>query len=109
MSHYQQRNPEPIDITEAWGLNFNLGNVMKYVGRAGLKTEDPQSDLEKAMQYLYREIHGEWMPKLKFVGLLHGCAIYTDTDNYDAVATQLDVLLSEHLSSSQASSENRLD
>lgn len=45
---------EVIDITE--NLSFNLGNVVKYVARAGRKTEDPTEDLAKAKFYLEREI-----------------------------------------------------
>jgi hypothetical protein len=47
-------NAEVIDITE--NLNFNLGNVVKYVARAGRKTGDPAEDLQKAEWYLFREI-----------------------------------------------------
>ena len=47
-------NAEVIDITE--NLNFNLGNVVKYVARAGRKTDDPVEDLLKAQFYLDREI-----------------------------------------------------
>lgn len=45
---------ECIDITEHY--NFNLGNCIKYVWRAGLKTESPLEDLQKARWYLDREI-----------------------------------------------------
>lgn len=45
---------EIIDITE--NLSFNLGNVVKYVSRAGRKTDDPFEDLYKAEFYLKREI-----------------------------------------------------
>jgi len=37
------------------GFNFNLGNVIKYVTRAGLK-DDKLKDLEKARDYLNFEI-----------------------------------------------------
>jgi hypothetical protein len=46
---------EVIDLTEQ--LNFNLGNVVKYVARAGRKTCDPKEDLKKAQWYLIREIY----------------------------------------------------
>ena len=46
---------EVIDITE--NLTFNLGNVVKYVARAGRKTDDPIEDLQKAKFYLEREIN----------------------------------------------------
>lgn len=45
---------EVIDLTE--NMTFNLGNVIKYVARAGRKTPDPMEDLEKASFYLKREI-----------------------------------------------------
>jgi len=45
---------EAITITEAF--NFNLGNVIKYTWRAGLKSADPREDLRKAAWYLQREI-----------------------------------------------------
>ncbi len=46
---------ECIDITRH--LNFNLGNVVKYIWRAGLKGGVvPTQDLEKAAWYLNDEI-----------------------------------------------------
>lgn len=45
---------ECIQVTEHMG--FNLGNVVKYVWRAGLKGADPLPDLRKAKWYLEREI-----------------------------------------------------
>lgn len=55
-AHYQgfSNGAEVIDITE--NLTFNLGNVVKYVARAGRKTDDPLEDLKKAKFYLEREI-----------------------------------------------------
>lgn len=41
---------------EHFDLNFALGNVIKYVVRAGRKTPDAKADLEKALWYLQREI-----------------------------------------------------
>lgn len=55
-------NPyEAIKVIEAWGLNFSLGNVIKYVSRAGKKNKDTYlEDLKKAKWYIEREIavHG---------------------------------------------------
>ena len=49
-------NPyEAIKVIEAWGLGFNLGNVVKYISRAG-KKGDRLEDLKKAAWYLQREI-----------------------------------------------------
>jgi len=47
---------EAIDCIEAFNLNFNLGNVVKYITRAGKKTDKPIEDLEKARWYIEREI-----------------------------------------------------
>ena len=52
--HYVQ-GIEPIDVIESWGLNFSLGNVIKYTLRAPYKGKEIE-DLEKAMWYLAREI-----------------------------------------------------
>ena len=46
---------EAIDVIEAWRLNFNLGNVVKYISRAGHKV-DRLEDLQKALWYLSREV-----------------------------------------------------
>lgn len=54
-SHYCFRKYEPKDVIREWGLNFNLGNVVKYVARAGRKDNILQ-DLKKAKQYLEFEI-----------------------------------------------------
>ncbi len=55
--HYKAGGIETIDFIEAKDLNYRLGNVIKYVSRAGKKDgSDPVQDLEKAMFYLKREI-----------------------------------------------------
>jgi glutaredoxin len=54
--YYHSGTYEAINVIEAWGLNFNLGNVIKYVARAGRKTDNPIEDLEKAKWYIEREI-----------------------------------------------------
>ena len=53
-----KENPyEAIKVIEAWELNFNLGNVLKYVSRAGKKNnETKHEDLTKAIWYLNREL-----------------------------------------------------
>ena len=56
-THYHADTIEAIDVIEAWSLNFNRGNCIKYLSRAGLK--DPARELEdlnKALWYLKREI-----------------------------------------------------
>ena len=66
--HYGGKdNPyEAIKVIRAWGLSFSLGNVVKYIARAGKK--DPTKrleDLHKAMWYLQEEIANEYERSLK--------------------------------------------
>lgn len=55
-AHYSAGGIEAIDVIEAFGLGFHLGNVVKYVLRAGRKSADALEDLRKAQWYLEREI-----------------------------------------------------
>jgi hypothetical protein len=54
--HYGgEDNPyEVIKIIDAygWGYEFALGNAIKYILRAGKKTDDPSDDLAKANWYI---------------------------------------------------------
>jgi hypothetical protein len=56
-SHYGGAdNPyEAIKVIDAWDLNFNLGNTVKYIARCGKKDDEIQ-ELEKAAWYLNNEI-----------------------------------------------------
>ena len=56
-SHYggEENQYEAIKVIEAWGLNFHLGNAVKYIARAGKKGAAKQ-DIQKAVWYLQREI-----------------------------------------------------
>ncbi|MEJ6791999.1 MAG: DUF3310 domain-containing protein [Lacinutrix sp.] len=45
-----------IDVIQDYGLNFNRGNIIKYIIRAGRKQNEYQ-DLEKALEYLEREMY----------------------------------------------------
>lgn len=55
-AHYGGDNTyEAIKVIEAWGLNFRLGNCVKYIARAG-KKGNRLLDLQKALWYLQREI-----------------------------------------------------
>lgn len=54
-SHYAQ-HPSGVEcITITRHMNFNLGNALKYIWRAGLK-QDAIEDLKKARWYLDDEI-----------------------------------------------------
>lgn len=56
-SHYNKGKIEVIDAIEDWDLNFNRGNAVKYVARAGLKNKETEiEDLQKARWYIDREI-----------------------------------------------------
>lgn len=56
--HYKgDRKYEPIAVIEDWGLNYRLGNAVKYLSRNGRKPgEDPREGLRKAIWYIEREI-----------------------------------------------------
>ena len=56
--HYGgENNPyEAIKVIEAWDLNFHLGNVVKYISRAGKKSKNSVEDLKKAEWYLSRYV-----------------------------------------------------
>lgn len=54
-AHYKVGGIETIDFIEAKSLNYNLGNVVKYVTRSEHKGNKEQ-DLLKAAWYLQREI-----------------------------------------------------
>jgi hypothetical protein len=48
---------EAIKVIENWNLGFCLGNVVKYISRAGKKNPEKEiEDLEKALWYLERHI-----------------------------------------------------
>ena len=54
--HYQTgKDYDIIDVCKDYSLNFNKGNILKYIARAGKKDNELQ-DLRKALDYLQREI-----------------------------------------------------
>jgi len=56
MKYYKnEQDYDVIDICTDYNLNFNRGNILKYVVRAG-KKDDELQDLHKALDYLQREI-----------------------------------------------------
>jgi hypothetical protein len=54
-SHYVVGGIETIDFIEAKKLNYNLGNVVKYISRADYKGSRHEN-LKKALWYLNREL-----------------------------------------------------
>ena len=56
---YYNRGATPVwDFIRDQGLNFHLGNAIKYICRAGYKDSKIQ-DLEKAIHYLENELEHE--------------------------------------------------
>jgi hypothetical protein len=57
-NHYLgTRKFEPIDVINDWELNFQTGNAVKYISRAGRKDDSKTiEDLKKAVWYLEWEI-----------------------------------------------------
>lgn len=55
--HYKTNSIDVIDICKLYSLNFNKGNIVKYICRAGKKENTPELvDLKKALDYIQREI-----------------------------------------------------
>lgn len=59
VNHPQHYNKHPsgyecIDIVRH--MNFDLGNAIKYIWRAGIKSDNAVEDLRKAIWYLEDEI-----------------------------------------------------
>ena len=56
-SHYTAGRFETIEVIEDWGLDFCLGNAVKYISRAGKKDPSKEiEDLKKAVWYIERRI-----------------------------------------------------
>ena len=57
-TYYQRGSSDVWNFIREQGLNFHLGNAIKYICRAGYKDSKIQ-DLEKAIHYLENELHHE--------------------------------------------------
>ena len=56
-SHYKAGEFDVIAFCQLHNINFDLGNVIKYVTRAGKKENNSElQDLNKAMEYLKRRV-----------------------------------------------------
>ena len=58
-NYYKRGSTDVWDFIRDQGLNFHLGNAIKYVCRAGYKTDSKIQDLEKAIHYLTNELDHE--------------------------------------------------
>jgi hypothetical protein len=57
-SYYKRGSIEVWDFVRDQGLNFHLGNAIKYICRAGYK-DSKVEDLTKAIHYLQNELENE--------------------------------------------------
>jgi hypothetical protein len=57
--YYKAGKLDVIAFCQHHNLGFAEGNIIKYVTRAGKKTENPLEDLKKAKEYLERLIQSE--------------------------------------------------
>ena len=56
-THYDRGFIEPWDYIRDKGLNYHLGNAIKYISRAGFKSSATKTeDLKKAIHYLENEL-----------------------------------------------------
>ena len=68
--HYENgKDYDIIDVCKDYALNFNRGNILKYVARAG-KKQDELQDLRKALDYLQREI--EYLEQMQKIEIEEG-------------------------------------
>ena len=58
MDYYRRGSIEVWSFIRDQGLNFHLGNAIKYICRAGYK-DSKIEDLKKAIHYLQNELHYE--------------------------------------------------
>jgi hypothetical protein len=58
MEYYRRGSIEVWSFIRDQGLNFHLGNAIKYICRAGYK-DSKIEDLKKAIHYLQNELHYE--------------------------------------------------
>jgi len=58
-TYYRRGKVQVWDFIRDQGLNFHLGNSIKYICRAGHKTDDRKADLRKAIHYLQNELENE--------------------------------------------------
>ena len=57
-SYYRRGSSDVWDFIRDQGLNFHLGNAIKYICRAGYK-DSKIEDLQKAIHYLQNELAHE--------------------------------------------------
>ena len=89
-TYYRRGSIQVWDFIRDQGLNFHLGNAIKYICRAGYK-EDRKADLRKAIHYLQNELENEILSERpsqgvpeKFPGQQQYESSFTDwTEDFD--------------------------
>ena len=66
--YYRRGNIQTWDFIRDQGLNFHLGNAIKYICRAGHK-DSRAEDLRKAIHYLQNELENEILFDRSSVGV----------------------------------------
>ena len=61
-SYYKRGSIQVWDFIRDQGLNFHLGNAIKYICRAGYK-DSKVEDLQKAIHYLQNELESQIVPE----------------------------------------------
>ncbi len=56
-NYYKSRSGQDVlDVIADFDMDFLMGNVFKYIVRAGKKSEETIEDLNKAKEYIDRKI-----------------------------------------------------
>ena len=82
-SYYRRGNIQVWEFIRDQGLNFHLGNAVKYICRAGFK-DDRKADLRKAIHYLQNELENEILHQRPSQGV---SAWFPSDEQYDASFT----------------------
>ena len=67
-SYYKRGSIQVWDFIRDQGLNFHLGNTIKYICRAGYK-DSKVEDLKKAIHYLQNELESQVVSQYPIKGV----------------------------------------
>ena len=67
-TYYKRGSIQVWDFIRDQGLNFHLGNAIKYICRAGYK-DSKVEDLKKAIHYLQNELENEVVSQYPIKGV----------------------------------------
>jgi len=69
-TYYRRGSIQVWDFIRDQGLNFHLGNAIKYISRAGYK-DSKIDDLRKAIHYLQNELENEILSERTSAAVSH--------------------------------------